>query len=131
MKKMKCVKKLENVFFFFVRRFHSKKKEKIMLRLSLIVALFACALLTLGDASATSAASSTAVSTLPPAGEVVELTVRGRGRKERNEFSIDRWSIKSRFFLSTSSSSSISSCSFLPNSHATTTTTTKNAGRQL
>ena len=28
MKKMKCVKKLENVFFFFVRRFPSKKKRK-------------------------------------------------------------------------------------------------------
>jgi hypothetical protein len=49
----------------------------------LLVALFVlCALLALGDAfpSATSAASSTAV--LPPAGEVVELTVR-KGRKKR------------------------------------------------
>ena len=54
-----------------------------MRRFSLVVALFVCALSALGDASATSAASSTAVSTLPPAGEVVELTVRERERKKK------------------------------------------------
>lgn len=62
-------------FFLFV--FLSQKAT--MPRLSLLVALFvSCALSALSDASsATSAASSTAVLTLTPAGEVVELTVRG------------------------------------------------------
>lgn len=59
------------------------------------MALFVlCALLALGDAfpSATSAASSTAV--LPPAGEVVELTVRkGRKKRKRKKNEIPRWSI--------------------------------------
>jgi len=71
-----------------------KKKSKTMMpRLSIIIsALLFCAFLALGgDASA--AASSTVVSTLPPAGEVVELTVKeGEGermRKRKKKSEID------------------------------------------
>jgi hypothetical protein len=78
-----------------------KKKSKTMMpRLSIIIsALLFCAFLALGgDASA---ASSTVFSTLPPAGEVVELTVKeGEGermRKRKKEEERDRWSIDRRW----------------------------------
>lgn len=75
-----------------------------MRRFSLVVvALFACALSALGDyASATSSATITAVSTLPPAGEVVELTVRWMRRKKKREtsfHSIDGHRSEDDFFL--------------------------------
>lgn len=72
-----------------------------MPRLSIIIsALLFCAFLALGgDASA---ASSTVVSTLPPAGEVVELTVKeGEGermrKRKKEEEERDRWSIDRRW----------------------------------
>lgn len=89
MKRKKSVRTLRLRFFFsfFIFRLsshtHTKKKKMTSQRLSLFLfALFV--LLSPGDASASSAESITAVLTLPPPGEVVELTVRG-GRNEKKK----------------------------------------------
>ena len=70
--------------FFFSTVLHKNKTMPQRFSLFLLALLV---LLALGDASAatSASASSTAVSTLPPAGEVVELTVREKIEKRRIE----------------------------------------------